>query len=175
MNIKRNNEVKTINSFLFEMTLQTYKFYVDMDGVITDFDGEFKKFGKGTQYEYEDRQEEFFKILTSGGEKFWSEMKWKKDGKKLWNFIKKYNPIILSAPTRHISSKTGKIKWIKRELGSTQQYILDKDKFKYADKNSILIDDKTDKIESWRKYEGIGILHTSAEDTIEQILELKKE
>ena len=42
----------------------------------------------------------------------------------------------------------------------------------YADKNSILIDDYSKNIEQWRAAGGIGILHTSAEDTIKQLQKL---
>lgn len=44
------------------------------------------------------------------------------------------------------------------------------DKFKYAGHNKILIDDlyKTNII-PWREHGGIGILHTSANDTIQKL------
>jgi hypothetical protein len=42
----------------------------------------------------------------------------------------------------------------------------------YSGKNKILIDDRPDNIEQWRSKGGIGILHTSAQDTIKQLQNL---
>ena len=43
------------------------------------------------------------------------------------------------------------------------------DKAQYAHPKAILIDDRMKSIEPWRAAGGIGILHTSAEDTIAQL------
>ena len=45
-------------------------------------------------------------------------------------------------------------------------------KAEYSGKNRILIDDRADTIEAWRSNGGIGILHTSANDTIKQLKDL---
>ena len=42
----------------------------------------------------------------------------------------------------------------------------------YANANSILIDDMQKNIDQWRAAGGIGILHTSAASTIEQLKKL---
>jgi hypothetical protein len=39
---------------------------------------------------------------------------------------------------------------------------------KHSD-HQILIDDRTDNIEAWKEAGGIGILHTSVEDTLKQL------
>ena len=44
----------------------------------------------------------------------------------------------------------------------------------FAIKGSVLIDDRKKNLEAWEKHGGIGILHTSAEDTIKQLKELRK-
>jgi len=95
-------------------------------------------------------------------------MPWTNDGKKLWSFIKYKEPIILSTPSRSKVSKTGKIKWVKHNLGSVQ-LILEENKEKYANKNSILIDDRNKNIVNWNANSGIGILHTSAIETIKKL------
>ena len=46
------------------------------------------------------------------------------------------------------------------------------DKHEYAAPNHILIDDRDKAILPWREAGGIGILHTSANDTIAQLKEL---
>jgi hypothetical protein len=44
----------------------------------------------------------------------------------------------------------------------------------FAIKGSVLIDDRQKNLDAWEKHGGIGILHTSAEDTINQLKELRK-
>ena len=166
--------MKIINYTLLEYNILQYKIYCDLDNTLTDFNKAYTDLGYNIHVKG-DYTPEFYKNLSRAGEKFWSLMPWIKDGKELWNFIKKYNPTILSAPTHDPTSKSGKIKWIKRELGSNIEYILEWDKYKYAKPNHILIDDSESKITPWKEHGGIGILHTSARDTIEQLLELKKE
>ncbi|MBP5699152.1 MAG: hypothetical protein J6W96_06470, partial [Alphaproteobacteria bacterium] len=50
---------------------------------------------------------------------------------------------------------------------------LSKDKQKYGKPNDILIDDRPNNIEKWIKMGGIGILHTSAKETIRKLEELE--
>jgi hypothetical protein len=47
-----------------------------------------------------------------------------------------------------------------------------KHKKDFAGPNNILIDDRVDNINGWIEAGGIGILHTSAEDTIKQLNKL---
>lgn len=152
---------------------ETMKLYIDMDGVIVDFDKMFKeKFGMFfAEYEKKHGSEKTWTDVEKYGEKFWSEMKWLPDGKKLWNYVKKHNPTILSTPARFKESETGKIKWLKREIGKVPT-ILIKDKSKYADEKSVLVDDYDFKINAWKDKKGIGILHTSTNDTIKKLKKL---
>jgi hypothetical protein len=95
-------------------------------------------------------------------------------GKALWNYIKQYDPIILSAPSREKSSKEGKRGWIDQEIGPDQKVIFKraKEKHHYSDKNKILIDDKPETIDSWNNAGGIGILYNNTPDTIKQLKKL---
>jgi hypothetical protein len=91
-----------------------------------------------------------------------------KDGKRLWSYIKKYNPSILSSPIRHKSCDDGKRTWVKNnlKLHNPERVHIEFDKSKFANENRILIDDTPKKIDGWVKNGGIGILHTSANNTI---------
>ena len=63
--------------------------------------------------------------------------------------------------------------WVKNNLPGTKLILArSTDKQKYADENSILIDDRPSNIDQWRSQGGIGILHVSAEDTIQQLKKL---
>jgi hypothetical protein len=100
-------------------------------------------------------------------------MKWMSDGKQLWKYIQKYTPTLLSAPSEESSSRFGKKEWVKNNLPGVK-LILSKapDKKNYSGKEHILIDDRASNIQDWISKGGIGILHTSAEDTISQLQKL---
>ena len=161
---------------LREIKKEEYVIYSDMDGVITDFDERFMKYSKGippSQYESENGKEAFWDLITKEGVKFWVGMDWMPDGETYWDYIKKYNPILLSAPSREESSKLGKRLWVKKNLPGTKLMLAyAKDKQKEAAPNHILIDDRQSNIDEWRANGGIGILHTSAASTIKQLQDL---
>jgi len=153
---------------------QKYKIYCDMDGVLTDFDYQLKtmlNINNGREYEKKHGPEKFWELIDSKGLNFWSKMPWMKDGKKLWSYIKDKNTEILSAPAKTIpDSKTGKISWVNGNLGSVKLNLKSADtKKEFAKPNHILIDDYEKNIKAWKSAGGIGILHTSASNTIKQL------
>lgn len=150
-----------------------YKIYCDMDGVLLDFERAYQELtGIDIKGQHLDGKS-FWRPINKAGVKFWSEMKWKTDGKELWDYIKQYKPKLLSAPSSEDSSRVGKHEWVERELPSVP-LLLRSAKYKkdFADENSILIDDREDNINGWREKGGIGILHTSTRDTINQLKSL---
>ncbi len=153
-----------------------YTIYSDMDGVLVDFDKRFKRFSKGippTEYEQKFGKDKFWELVDGIGVRFWVGMDWMSDGKQLWNYIKEYNPILLSSPSRSNYSRIGKRIWRKRNLPSTKLVLARAaNKQNYADPNSILIDDRESNIDQWIKAGGIGILHTDTVSTINKLKEL---
>jgi len=155
--------------------------FCDMDGVLTDFECAFTDLGFGTPDEFDakyDDPKRFWALVDDkGGLRFWSHMPWMSDGKKLWEFIRSYNPTILTSPARSSDSKEGKMTWVMRELGKDTPVLFEKseDKQKRATKGAILIDDKESNIDEWNAKGGIGILHKSAEDTIRKLREVMVE
>jgi hypothetical protein len=149
-----------------------YKVYCDMDGVLVDFDKGYKDL-TGTEASFSTPPNEFWDPISKAGAAFWIKLKWMPDGKQLWDYIKKYNPDLLSAPSREESSKMGKRIWVKRELPGTKLILRSAErKQEFATPNSILIDDRADNIKRWKEAGGKGILHTSAADTIQQLKDL---
>jgi nicotinamide mononucleotide adenylyltransferase/lambda repressor-like predicted transcriptional regulator len=149
-----------------------YKIYCDMDGVIVDFDKGYKEL-TGRDASFDIPKEEFWAPISKAGAPFWIKLKWMPDGKQLWDYIKGYNPELLSAPSREESSKMGKRIWVKRELPGTKLILRQAErKQEFATPNSILIDDRADNIQRWKDAGGIGIIHTSAADTIQQLKDL---
>ncbi|GAG55785.1 unnamed protein product, partial [marine sediment metagenome] len=64
--------------------------------------------------------------------------------------------------------------WVKEKLGNIPTLVTRKsaEKAQYAEPNAILIDDRTKSIQPWTAAGGIGILHTSAQDSINQLKQL---
>lgn len=147
-----------------------YKIYCDIDGVLTDFDQAYEDL---TGIDIRGRHlsdKSFWDPISKAGVKFWSDMSWKEDGYVLWDYIKKYNPKLLSAPSRDNSSRIGKHEWVDRELpGVTLLLRSAKHKKDFAEPNAILIDDREDNINGWIESGGIGILHTNTETTIGEL------
>ena len=74
--------------------LSSYKIFCDMDGVLTDFDKAADELFPGRWKRiYIQNPSKLWKIIEKEGIKFWSKLEWIPEGKKLWNFLKPYNPI----------------------------------------------------------------------------------
>ena len=181
MQEKKNKDPFGITAYALELARgleeqegSKYKIYVDMDGVLVDFDGGYEKLTGMTTKEADEKGPEFFwKPISKAGAKWWITLKWMPDGKQLWDYVKKYNPELLSAPSREEASRMGKRVWVKRELPGVKLILRSADKKQeFASPNSILIDDREKNIEQWRNAGGIGILHTDAASTIKKLKEL---
>jgi hypothetical protein len=151
--------------------MSKYKIYCDMDGVLVDFDkGYFKLTGHKLDGEHRS-DDNFWDPINEAGYDFWINLGWiKPDGKRLWKYIEKYKPELLSAPSRQNDSRVAKHDWVKRELPDTHLILRSaKHKKDFAGPNCILIDDRLDNIQGWRDAGGIGIHHVSAKHTIDQL------
>lgn len=150
-----------------------YKIYCDMDGVLVDFDkGYHELTGRDIRGEfYSDTH--FWDPINAAGKKFWLDLEWMSDGKKLWHYIEKYKPKLLSAPSRSDDSRVGKHEWVERELHGVPLLLRTaKHKKDFATPDSILIDDRIDNIEGWVGAGGIGIHHSSTDNTIKELKKL---
>lgn len=149
-----------------------YRIFCDLDGVITDFNkGYFDLTGIVLKPNEHRNDSKFWEPIERAGYDFWNNLEWMKDGGTLWDFISPYNPIILSAPSRQVESRIGKKDWVERELPGTQLILRSaKHKKDFAAPDAILIDDREDNINGWVESGGIGILHTSALNTIETLI-----
>lgn len=160
-----------INKFLQEAT--EFTIYLDMDGCLTNFPKAVEDLGKGTIDELNEKGDaHFWSVINKAGLKFWSEMEWMPDGKKLWKFIKKYNVKILSSPASSQESKVGKGVWVRKNLSPYVELILDRHKHQYANSKSILVDDMETNTKPWVDAGGIAILHKSARVTIAKLKKL---
>lgn len=152
---------------------KTYKIYCDMDGVLVDFNkGYFELTGQ--QLDGIHRTDtNFWDPINDAGYEFWINLDWMSDGHKLWSYIEKYNPKLLSAPSRQEDSRVAKLDWVYKELPGVHLILRSaKHKKDFASPTSILIDDRVDNIADWVGAGGIGILHKNAKDTISQLKDL---
>ena len=176
---KKSKDPFGLNAYAMELARlreeeTEYTIYCDMDSVLVDFDRGYQELtGITSQQADANGVEAFWEPLTKAGAKFWITLQWMPDGKQLWDYIKKYNPILLSAPSREESSKLGKRVWVKRELPGVKLILkYAPQKQEYASPTSILIDDRQKNIDQWEAAGGIGILHTNTANTIKQLQQL---
>ena len=153
---------------------KNYTIYVDLDGVLCDFKGQFIKLTNQDPQKVENESKtKFWKIVKNLGVPFWSTMPWVKGSKKMWKFLKdNFKDVqVLSALSKEKESKIGKRKWIERELKNTKYSLvyLSKNKQNYSGKNKILIDDRKDNIEQWKVAGGIGVLFKTPEQVISEL------
>jgi hypothetical protein len=156
-----------------EQKVMDYKIYCDMDGVLADFESGYEELtGIDLRGEFQ-KGEDFWDPISKAGVGFWAGLKWMPDGQKLWDYLKPFNPVLLSAPSREQSSRIGKHVWVKHKIPGTKLILrYASQKQELATPESILIDDRQVNIDQWEAAGGIGILHTSTDNTIKQLQKL---
>jgi hypothetical protein len=101
------------------------------------------------------------------------------DAQSLIDYVSQYNYELLTSPSIKQQSLMGKGLWVKNHTNKglfkskpKVNYRFAKKKVEFAAPNHILIDDRADTINSWNAAGGVGILHTSAANTISQLKKL---
>lgn len=148
-----------------------YKIFVDLDGVLCDFEGRLNTFfGVNNP----DKLDNWYDQVAKVGKRFWSDMEWNKDGKRLWDYIKKYKPTILSSPIKDPECIKGKMEWVINNLNidDEKRIIIKSKKEQFADDKYILIDDMPKNTVSWERNGGISILHTTTSNSINKLKKL---
>ena len=155
------------------------KLYLDMDNCLTDWNQAVKEIGAESgllDNASEEDKTRMCKAINESGVPFWADMKWHPEGHQLWNLVKPLHPVLLSSPGEFQDAEAGKENWVSKNIPGTTLFC-DPEKFRYAERDAILIDDLAENIGAWEEAGGIGILHTSFEDTkkkLETIMELPK-
>ena len=152
------------------------KLFVDMDGVLADFDKSAEAILKTDNiYKYE---------FVWGPDKFWEEinhfpnffrdLQLMPDARHLWAKIQHLNPEVLTALPREngASVDAQKRSWIKSMIDipngtkTTVHTCQTKDKPKLCKPGDILIDDRAVNRDAWIKAGGTYIIHTCAINTL---------
>ena len=147
--------------------------YCDMDQVLCNFMKGADE-AVGSSFIHANKDERWNKINQTKG--FWANLEWMPGGKRLWQFIYRYDPYILSAYSgRDPNSKNGKLKWLAKNTNVKKgkiNLVVRAHKQKYAmtdGKPNILIDDYAKNIAEWERKGGIGILHPDAAKSIAEL------
>mgnify|MGYP001158555077 CR=1 FL=1 len=166
---------KKFRHYLIEF--DTPQIYCDMDGVLADFEKGIEDMIGGTFND--DRWPEL-------PDDFFLQLEPMPDAKKLWGFIGKYNPFILTAIPRSsrgaISKRAtkDKMRFMKRWFGVSSDRIyavIRKNKKNFAKdgrdgRPNILIDDHIGNIREFKSAGGLGVHHKSASKTISELMKI---
>ncbi len=160
-----------------------YKVYLDMDGVLANFDQRFRDLSGMEPKEFENKygKKEFWNLIDEEHKiKFWVGIPVMDGAASLVDAVKDYNYELLTSPSAKKQSYLGKILWVRNHIGdvfpSKPRINFKKAKEKHLVKpqlsqTDILIDDREDTIGRWNAAGGTGIVYKS----IGQVLsDLKK-
>tara|TARA_R110002153_G_scaffold43151_2_gene122137 strand:- start:672 stop:1217 length:546 start_codon:yes stop_codon:yes gene_type:complete len=168
-----------------ENDVSAYTIYLDMDGVIADFDQRFMDVSGMTPNEYKDKHglKKFWNLIDKENKvKFWVGIPLMPGAKELVDYISQYDYEILTAPSIRKQSRIGKTVWLRKIhpdlFPNTPKINFKPAKEKHQiktnlTKTDILIDDKVSTIDTWNSSGGTGILYTSANNAIQQLKKLK--
>ncbi len=163
---------------------QGYKIYLDMDGVVADFEQRFKDLSGMGPREFESKygKNEFWDFIDEKHKVgFWVGIPPMEGAKQLVDYVSKHDYVMLTAPSIKKQSRLGKALWIRNHTGdifpSKPTVIFKAAKEKHKVKPSltekdILIDDKASTIDNWNAAGGTGILYTSANQAISELKKL---
>ena len=172
--------------------------YLDMDGVLADFDKKAKEIypdfekmndffhkGTGNKKDYNKMYALLlFRIMRT--KNFWFNLEWMSDGKKLFYYVENHfnhdQVAVLTAPMEQDKRcRPEKWEWVQHHLKviDKNRFFCSMDKEKFIGtipaKHQILIDDRMKNITAWRQHGGIGIHHKDAITSIRELEGILKE
>ena len=147
--------------------------FIDMDGVIADFEGAVRdKLGLDLNTAHKGKVWSAIKNHNETVEPWFYSLPKLSDADTLWNFVtSNFSDVqVLTASGSTPKDAGGQKKaWVGEHFGYDTKVIVvgaAKEKANFATEHSILIDDRNAAIDPFINAGGIGILHTSASNTI---------
>jgi hypothetical protein len=160
------------------MENRNYQLFLDLDGVLVDFDrGVFFHTGKSPN---DQTPKQMWSVLARV-KSFYSKLDWMADGKLLWEQTKALDPVILTGLPLGKWAEPQKRAWCKRELGKNIEVICGMSRDKHllawdwlherglANVIPVLIDDRLKTKFAWEESGGKFILHFSAEESLREL------
>lgn len=160
------------------MNHSDYQLFVDLDGVLVDFDSGVRHATGKDPAELTPRQMWPVLARTTG---FYDSLSWMSDGRELWEALRTYSPAILTGLPMGKWAEPQKRSWCSRELGDEIPVITGMSRKKaelaleWLEKQNeerrtpVLIDDRLKIKESWETAGGIFVLHLDAETSLEAL------
>jgi hypothetical protein len=168
--------MKTLQQLMEASKENLPNIYCDLDQVLVNF-MKGADAAVGGSFVDADRATRWDKINQVKG--YWEKLEWMPGSKRLYNFIIRYDPSVLSAFSgKDPTSKVGKLKWLAKNTKFTKtntNLVMRSQKQKYAmsgGKSNVLIDDYIKNIKEWEAKGGIGIHHTDVSKTINELKKL---
>ncbi len=152
------------------------KLFLDCDGVLADFD---KLFIECTGmhprvYESTYGDKSFWKVCEDHGDFFYA-LNPMPDAFQLFDAVSHLNPTILTGASNNTWAVDQKTRWAAKYFPGTE-IIVTRSKTKrdhmHADKHNIIVDDWDKYKHLWEELGGTFIIHTSADDSINQLRKL---
>ncbi|MBW8270500.1 HAD family hydrolase [Caldovatus aquaticus] len=141
------------------------KLFLDLDGVLADFD-------HGVQAVTGRRPEELPRktmwAALARAPRFFETLELMHDAEELWRFCAPHHPTILTGLPLGSWAPEQKRRWVARVLGAHVPVItcLSREKPRWSGPGHVLVDDRAEAREGWERKGGIFVHHVSAERTI---------
>ena len=165
---------------------EDWKIYLDLDGVVADFDKRFTDLAgmSPSAFEAEYGKNKFWDFIDEGANKlkFWIGIPPMPQAKELIQYVSQFDYEVLTAPSAKKQSILGKNLWMKNMVKQGLFPSKPKVNFRKAKekhkikpnltKKDILIDDRASTIDNWNNAGGTGILFTSTGQAINDLKKL---
>jgi hypothetical protein len=153
------------------------RIFVDLDGVLADFDAGFAAIAGMSCREFEELHGApvFWKKVadTSG---FFEQLAWTADGRELWDAVKhRQGVIVLTELPPDLEAEPQKRAWCRRELGEGVPLLccMPIDKHKFAVAGDVLIAARLAGRLDWEAAGGVIIHHRTAAESLAALAELE--
>ena len=170
----------------------TIDLFLDLDGVLADFDAGLARLGHaaGTgmnrsreEMDADARARKDALYAAIAGTSFFRTLPAMADAHRLWTAVRHLDPVILTAiprfeaPDHFAEAAAHKYAWVcatfepiprERFIATTSR---DKPLFMTPDspRPQVLVDDRVKNVEAWRATGGVGILHATVADSLDQL------
>ena len=142
--------------------------YLDLDGVLADFDRGVEALIGATPEQLEPNQ--MWPQLARHGD-FFANLEMTEDGPLLWEACAPLSPVILTGLPRGRWAEPQKRRWVAEHLGEDVEVItcMSRDKPQWSGPGRVLVDDRDRPRQAWESAGGVFIHHTSAAQTLAEL------
>lgn len=153
----------------------TRRVFVDLDGVLADFDAAYiSAFGEKNNHDLPEPPGFWDRLGALNVGHFYADLPVMLDAVELWNGLRLigFTPVVLTGiPYSLPHAAPDKRAWVARHFGADVEVICcpSKHKCRYGVAGDLLIDDWTKYRSLWEDMGGVFILHTSAANSLAQV------